>query len=279
MKTIATLLDNATAQLLSANVPDARLDAEYLLSHILNVPRMALTMDAAQSLTYEDELVYRSYIEKRMQRIPLQYIMGYESFMGYVFKTDERALIPRPETELLVEKAVSLLHNYSPAVKVLDLCTGSGAIGISIKKKAPFAKVTLCDLSLDALSLAKANAAALNASVCLKQGDLFDAVPGERFDLILSNPPYIPHEECLSLQAEVRKEPLMALCGGLDGLDFYRRIASDAISHLTPTGALLMEIGYNQAQSVSSLLGLDYQNIAVYEDYSHLPRMVYAQRK
>ena len=217
-----------------------------------------------------------SVLKQREQRVPLQYLMGECEFMGYDFYVDERVLIPRPETELLAERAIAALREH-PHPVALDLCCGNGALAVSMALEVPGAQVHAADLSPDALAVTAKNAELLGASVTLHQGDLFAAVPEIAFDVIVSNPPYIPSADCLTLQEEVRREPMMALDGGADGLNFYRRIASDAPKFLRPGGVLLLEVGFDQAEAVMALLA-DFADVQAHEDYQHIPRMIEARK-
>ena len=166
-----------------------------------------------------------------------------------------------------------------PRARVLDLCCGTGAIGLTLALERPGCQVTLSDLSGEALSLAQENAVRLGASCRFCQGDLFEPVAAETYDLIISNPPYIPADVCRQLQQEVQKEPLMALEGGLDGLYFYRQIAAQGPAHLVAGGLLLLEIGYDQGETVPALLEEHFTQIQMHRDLNHLPRMVTARRK
>lgn len=259
-----------------AHVPDPRVDAELLLAHVLGMDRLSLRLWGTKALQPEQEQRFASLLLSRTQRAPLQYLIGSQGFYGLDILTDSRALIPRPETELLCELGIAFLQGKShPAA--LDLCTGTGAIAIVLKHECPSTAVHATDLSHDALSLARENAQRNQAEITFHQGDLFAPVEGLRFDLILSNPPYIPTLDCRSLQPEVQQEPLMALDGGKDGLDFYRRIAMEAPSHLLPGGLLVVEVGDGQAQAVQRLFteaGL--QNVSIHADLAGLPRMVSA---
>ena len=215
-------------------------------------------------------------VSRRLTRQPLQYLLNTQPFLGRDFYVDERVLIPRPETELLAERAIAALREH-PHPIALDLCCGSGALAVSMALEVPGAQVHAADLSPDALAVTAKNAELLGASVTLHQGDLFAAVPEIAFDVIVSNPPYIPSADCLTLQEEVRREPMMALDGGTDGLNFYRRIASDAPKFLRPGGVLLLEVGFDQAEAVMALLA-DFADVQAHEDYQHIPRMIEARK-
>ena len=257
-------------------IPDPRLDAEYLLAEVLGVSRLSMLLDKGRELTAEEAAAYDALISRREKREPLQYILGSQSFMGFSFKTDRRALIPRFDTEALCEEALKYIR---PGGRALDLCTGSGALAIAMKKLRPGAEVTASDVSRDALALARENAQKLDAAVRFIQGDLFAPLAGERFDVIVSNPPYIPEELRGKLQAEVEKEPALALFAGKDGLDFYRRIAAEAPEHLTPAGRLCLETGDGQGEAVKALLKEGFSDIQIISDLNGLPRVVSARTK
>ena len=274
--TIQDAIRQGTARLEAAAVPDPRLDAEYLLAGVLDQPRLSVCLNKMEPLASDHWQAFEALLRRRESREPLQYILGETPFYGRNFKCDPRALIPRPETELLCELALSTMP---PRGQVLDLCCGTGAIGLTLALERPHCQVTLADLSPEALSLARENASRLGADCRFCQGDLFEAVPGEVFDLIISNPPYIPAQVCTTLQDEVKKEPLMALDGGTDGLYFYRQIAAQAPGYLAPGGHLMLEIGYDQGESVPQLLTESFTHIELHHDLNHLPRMVTARRK
>ena len=257
-------------------IPDPRLDGEYLLADVLGVPRLALLLDKHRELSPAEQAAYRALVARRKQREPLQYILGTQPFMGLPFKTDPRALIPRNDTEALCEAA---LEKAASGMRVLDLCTGSGALAIALAHHCPGAQVTAVDLSPDALALARENAKALGVGVRFFQGDLFAPVEGECFDMILSNPPYIPDGLRGKLQAEVEKEPAMALFAGPDGLDLYRRIAREAPGHLKAGGWLLLEIGDGQFDQVAALLRDHFTAIERINDLNGLPRVIRAERR
>ena len=221
---------------------------------------------------------YQSYVEQRLQRIPLQYILGEAPFFGRLFRVDSRVLIPRPETELLCEWALEVLRNH-PLPRSLDLCCGSGCIGITLKAEKPDAFVTCSDLSPDALSLASENAARLGVDVAFCRTDLLDGFATSGFDLIISNPPYIPSSVCADLQPEVKQEPLLALDGGPDGLSLYRRIIPDAMTTLVRGGILMMELGQGEDAGVEKLL-LEHSfiNVEIQEDLSGIRRMILARK-
>lgn len=266
------------ADMEQAGVPDAQVDASLLLSHITGQNPMNLRLDSWSQVSLADETALRALCEKRKARTPLQYLTGVQSFLGRDFHVDERVLIPRPETELLAERAIALLRaEASPTA--LDLCCGSGCLAVSMALGAPKAAVHAADLSVGALAVTQMNAQRLGAKVTLHQGDLFGALPaGLRFHVIVSNPPYIPAADCLELQEEVRREPMMALDGGADGYDFYRRIAEDAPHFLHFGGTLLMEVGFDQADTAMALCeAAGLTPAAIHEDYQHIPRIVEAR--
>ena len=241
---------------------------------------VALTLGVKRSEVYTDDTVKPSLVEKvdalvkeRATGRPLWYCVGNADFYGYTLKTDERALIPRPETELLAENALKYLDGGKSA---LDLCTGSGAIAIVLKKKSG-AEVTATDVSGDALALAAENAAKNGAEIEFIKSDMFAELGDRRFDVIVSNPPYVASDEIETLQREVRDfEPRIALDGGRDGLDYYRIIAKEAKSHLKDGGILLLECGENQADAVIELL-YGYKNAEKIKDLENIDRIVKAE--
>ena len=272
------LLRLMAAELRDAGVPDAEVDASLLLSHITGQNSMNLRLDSWSQVSLADEEKLRALCEKRKTRTPLQYLTGVQSFLGRDFLVDERVLIPRPETELLAERAIAALR-MRPSPAALDMCCGSGCLAVSMALGAPTADVHAADLSEGALAVTKRNAERLHAKVTLHQGDLFGSIPeGMRFDVIVSNPPYIPAADCLELQEEVRREPLMALDGGADGYDFYRRIAAEAPRFLKDGGVLLLEVGFDQGQDVMALCReAGFREVMAHEDYQHIDRMVEAR--
>ena len=269
-------LDAAVRRLEEAHVPDARLDAEYLLAEALQTPRLSLLIDKLRPVPEEVQAVFDGFVSRREVREPLQYILGTQPFMGFSLRTDARALIPRNDTEAVCEAALQVLPKNGAA---LDLCTGSGALAVAIKKLRPDASVTASDVSADALSLARENAAALGAEVFFAEGDLFAPLKGTRFDLIVSNPPYIPEGLRGELQEEVRKEPTLALFAGVDGLDFYRRIVREAPEHLLPGGWLVLEMGDDQFEAVSAMLTECFEDITLIRDMNGKPRGARARMK
>ena len=265
-----------TAEKALQAIPDPRLDAEYLLSWVLHVPRLNMLIQKQRELTEAERAAFFALVDRRQRREPLQYILGQQPFMGFSFRTDKRALIPRNDTETLCEEA---LKGLKRGARVMDLCTGSGAIAIAMKKLRPDLTVTATDISPDALALALENAAALQANVRFLSGDLFFPVQGETFDCIVSNPPYIPDFLRGKLQEEVNREPGLALFAGPDGLNFYRRIAREAPQYLTDGGVLLLEIGDGQFDPVKALLEKDFAPVTLICDMNGLPRVIRAERK
>ena len=255
-------------------IPEPRLDAEYMLADALHTSRLMMLIDKSRVLTAAEEEAFERMMARREQREPLQYILGSQSFMGFSFKTDPRALIPRNDTEALCEEA---LRHIRPGGRVLDLCTGTGALGIAIQKLCPKAIVAATDISEAAISLAEENARSLQAEVRFLQGDLFAPVSGEEFEVIVSNPPYIPEALRGRLQAEVEKEPALALFAGEDGLDFYRRIAREAPAYLVPQGWLCLEVGDGEAEAVAALLKTNFESARILPDLNGLNRVVSVQ--
>lgn len=248
-------LTDAQQKLEASGCPDPHVDAAWLLEDMLGISTAQVRRYPDRIFTAEEEDLLARALSRRIAGEPLQYITGRADFMGLRFHVDPRVLIPRADTENLVEQALYLLKNTNkPHPAVLDLCTGSGAIGISIAKMFPKADVTLTDISPDALDIARMNAEINGVNVRFAQGDLFEAIGETKFDLVVSNPPYIPRADLAGLQREVQAEPKLALDGGESGLDFYRRIAREARFYLNPEGAVALEVGEGQARDVVALL-------------------------
>ena len=270
------LIRTATVKLRAAGIPDPENDASLLLAHLTGRHALGLRLDTETEMDSASISAYDDLVDQRLNRIPLQYLLGEAPFCGRLFKVDPRVLIPRPETELLCEWALDILKGIS-SPQVLDLCCGSGCIGLTIKAERPDAAVTLTDLSGDALNVTAVNADRLSLDVTIRQADLFDSLSGSSFDLIVSNPPYIPSAECGSLQAEVLMEPVLALDGGPDGCDLYRRIIRSAGSFLAPGGKLLMELGIRESGIISPLLsGNGFAGIEIRKDFAGIDRMILA---
>lgn len=235
-------------------IASARLEAELLLAHVLECDRVRLIVDANRPLTQEELTLYRELIVRRRGGEPLAYIVGHREFFGHRFAVRPGVLIPRPDTEILVEVALNKTRHRTLDGRALDLCTGSGCVAISFLKQRPTWRVTATDTSETALRVAEDNALALGArwNLRLLRGDLFGALERpERFELITCNPPYIPSGEVPDLQREVAEfEPGQALDGGPTGLDFYRRLAQEARSYLVSGGVLAVEVGADQAEEV-----------------------------
>jgi len=247
------LIHQTASAFRDAGIPDPDYDASLLLANLLHRPPLSLRLDTDTALQNDVIEAYRDLCARRLGREPLQYILREAPFMGAMLRVDPRVLIPRPETELLCEWALAEMESIDHP-RVLDLCCGSGCIGLSIRKARPDAEVFLTDISPDALDVATMNARELGLRVVCTAGDLFTGVPGQKFHLIISNPPYIPSAECSMLQQEVLREPRLALDGGTDGLVFYRRICGEAPDHLYPGGILIMELGDGEAIPVKQLM-------------------------
>lgn len=261
-----------------AGIAEAELDAWLLLSHVTGVSRTFYYGNPDRPVTEEEIERYFECIEKRKVRIPLQHITGGQEFMGYSFMVNQHVLIPRQDTEVLAEEA---LKTVRPGMRILDLCTGSGCILLSLlkisaeKRHIDHLIGTGTDISEKALSVAEENAARLHIRAEFKQSDLFERITG-RYDLIVSNPPYIPTGELEGLQEEVRLyDPRIALDGREDGLYFYKRIIQDGIRYLNTGGCLMFEIGHDQREAVSSLMKrYGYTDIYTKKDLSGLDRVV-----
>lgn len=257
-----------------------RLTAEVLLAHTLKTDRVKLYTDLDRPLSKDELSSYRGLIQRRASGEPTQYLTGYREFYARRFMVDARVLIPRPETELLVEAALKVLPKESPT-RVLDLCTGSGCIAVTIAAERPQASVWATDISEGAAEVAKLNAEThgVGGRVTVRVGDLLAPVPAEaKFDLIVSNPPYVKQSELPTLQKEVQREPKQALDGGADGLDVIRRIAADALKHLRPGATLALEIADGQgAQVIDVLTRAGYLDVRAERDLARLDRLAFGK--
>lgn len=260
-------------------IESPRLDAEVLLSHILGRERIYLYVHFDEPLEPAELARYREAIKQRVQRVPVAYIIGEKEFMGLTFKVTADTLVPRPDTEILVQAAVERLRARGETPRFADIGTGSGAICLSILHFLPKAQADTVDISPAARAVAEENAAALGASdrVTFHTGDLLAPLAGQCYDAILSNPPYIPDGDIAALAPEVRlKEPHTALAGGKDGLDFYRRLTADAPAHLKDGGFLAVEIGIHQAAPVAALAAPAFSHTEILKDYAGIERVVIA---
>lgn len=270
----AKLYQIGKEQLQKAGITEAELDARLLLEFICHTDRNALYAHGDQEIEEEKMQDFLQLIEKRAVHIPLQHLTGEQNFMGLDFLVNEHVLIPRQDTEILVEEIMRDLHD---GIRILDMCTGSGCILLSLLHYSNDCSGVGVDVSEDALAVARQNADRLaEKQAVFIQSDLFEKVEGS-FDLIVSNPPYIRSQEIAGLMPEVREhEPHLALDGKDDGLHFYREIIKGAMPHLKRGGQLFFEIGYDQGEAVQALLAANgYTEIAVVKDYAGLDRVVY----
>lgn len=275
--TTLEVLNAATSYLDKQGVESPRLNAEYLLAHVLGKKkRIDIYLEFERPLGEKERAPLRDLVKRRSEGVPLQHLLGTAEFCGHTFTCDARGLIPRPETEQLVEL---ILKNSPDAESILDVGTGSGVIAISLALTLPAARVSACDLSPDALSLARENASRhqLGDRIDFFQSDLL-AKTTETFAIIAANLPYIPSGDILHLSREVQKDPLTALDGGPDGLVLVERLVAQATSHLAPGGLIALEIGHDQAARVTDLLAANnYRDIAAHRDYQDTQRFVLAR--
>jgi release factor glutamine methyltransferase len=275
--TTLEVLNAATSYLDKQGVETPRLNAEYLLAHVLGKKkRIDLYMEFERPLGEKERAPLRDLVKRRSEGIPLQHLLGTAEFCGHLFTCDARGLIPRPETEQLVEL---ILKSSPDATSILDVGTGSGVIAISLALALPASTVSACDLSPAALSLARENAARhqLGTRINFFQSDLLAAI-SDTFSVIAANLPYIPSADISNLSREVQKDPLNALDGGPDGLVLVKRLITEAISRLVPGGLLALEIGHDQAESVMTLFAANnYRDIAAHRDYQGIQRFVSAR--
>lgn len=268
--------------LTEASATITRRDAETMLAHLLERDRAWMLAHPEEELTAAQLRALVAMTERRAEREPLQYITGVQEFFGLSLRITPATLIPRPETEHLVEAVLAWAAaqlSESPKLKVLDVGTGSGAIAIALAKSLPDAEIVACDVSTAALAVARGNAERLGARVRFVESDLLAAFAEyPLFDVIAANPPYVPDLDGALLQAEVRDhEPHIALFGGADGLDLYRRLIPQAQAALRAGGLLAMELGFGQSEPLAALLG-GWKDVRFVEDYAGIPRIVLAER-
>lgn len=259
-------------KLKEVEIGEAQLDARLLLEEVCGTDHNTLLCHGDREVSEAEEEQYRRALEQRAVHVPLQHLLGYQDFMGLRFQVNEHVLIPRQDTEILVEEAMRYLHD---GMRILDLCTGSGCILLSLLHYSNDCEGTGVDISKEALQVAALNAELLGIKADFLKSDLYEKVTG-KFDLLVSNPPYIERKVIPTLMEEVREyDPYIALDGGEDGLDFYRRIIGGAQDYLKRGGQILMEIGSGQAQAVSELLReAGFKEIDVCRDFAGLDRVV-----
>lgn len=267
------LYETGKDRLEKAGIQEAALDARLLLEEVCRTDRNTLLVHGDRAVTEEEETQFRIFIERRSTHEPLQQITGWQEFMGLRFSVTEDVLVPRQDTETLVEEVMRYLRD---GMEILDVCTGSGCILLSLLRYSNGCRGVGCDISEKALAVAGKNAKELGISAQFIQSDLFESIEG-RFEYIVSNPPYIRKDMIPTLMEEVRDhEPLIALDGGEDGLDFYRKITREATEHLYSGGMLFFEIGYDQGEAVKLLMEEEgYEEVTVSQDLAGLDRVVY----
>lgn len=280
-KTYRELYEEGRRILEQAGLPDAALDARFLLEEVCGTNLQTLLVFPEKKVTEEEVNQYRAFIQRRKDREPTAMILGEWDFMGLTFRLNKSTLIPEQDTEILVETALEELKRRGlgeAPLRILDLCTGSGCILLSLLHELRNADGLGTDLSEEALEAARENAVRLGLQerAAFRQGDLWEPVGDERFDLIVSNPPYVPTEVIPTLEPEVRcGEPYAALDGGEDGLVFYRRIMREAAGHLKPSGIIIVESGFDEAPQIAALMqDQKLRGIRTVKDYGGLDRVV-----
>ena len=276
---IKQALEEAKDILKSNNFEDSNIIAKELLSYVLKKDKVYLTINLDSDLTNIEYTEFTKYIEQIIDGKPLQYITQKQEFMGMDFFVNEDVLIPQPDTEILVETVLDICKRYgNQSLRILDLCTGSGAIAISLSKILD-TQIFASDVSTNALEVAEKNNVLNNTKVEFIESNLFEQINGEKFDIIVSNPPYIKNEEIKSLPKQVQNEPYIALAGGEDGLDFYRKIIDEAYKHINKNGYLCLEIGYDQKEDLIKLIkqneNYEYENCI--KDLSNNDRCIIAK--
>jgi release factor glutamine methyltransferase len=279
--TVADIVRWATDDFRARGIESPRLDAELIVGFALHITRTQVLMQAMQELTPAELVKLRELVKRRRAREPMAYILGEREFYGRAFRVDARVLIPRPDTETLVEVALARTKQASMHARVLDLCTGSGCVAVTLARERPTTRVCGVDLSADAVAVARENAHRLGAvNVWFAVGDLFAGARAHGakgpFEIVTANPPYIPTAEIPTLQPDVAVfEPKMALDGGADGLDIARRIIDEAPAHLTQSGVLALEVAAGQAPTVLEYMQKrGFSKLDVARDYGRIERVV-----
>ena len=277
---IQEIVNYSTNKLKENNIEDYNLKAKLLISKVINKPKEYLLIHNNEEIKEEKIFEIKKNLDKIIQGYPIQYITQNQEFMGLNFYVNESVLIPQPDTEILVEEVINIAGTIAEP-KILDLCTGSGAIAVSLKKNInELSKVSASDISKNALDVAKINAKNNKAKIEFIESDLFENIE-KKFNIIVSNPPYIKTEIIKDLSLEVQNEPHIALDGGQDGLDFYRKIINNAYKYLEDDGYLALEIGYDQKQDVIMLIenSQQYKEIYSKKDLSENDRIVICKRR
>lgn len=280
--TISEILKKGMIELKSNNITEPKLKARLLLQYVLEKPRQYLLVYDNEKVTEKQEKAYFTYINKLKKGTPLQHITHQQEFMKMNFYVDNNVLIPRPDTENLVEEVIEIAKKTN-AKKILDICTGSGAIAISLAKYLEKSEIIAVDISGKALKVAKHNAKKneVENQITFVESDLFEKLPKEKYDIIVSNPPYIKKEVIKTLDKEVKQEPEIALDGGEDGLDFYRKIIKEGYDYLKFKGYLCLEIGYDQKDEVIDLVNKEekYEGVYCKKDLYDNDRVIVARVK
>src|SRR5215470_3405720 len=270
------VLDWTTQRFTEAGIAAARLEAQILLAHVLGCTRVQLYTGFDKPLGETELASYRGLIKRRLAGEPVSYLVGETEFWGLPFHVEPSVLVPRPDTETVIEVARAARPDRAAPCRILDLCTGSGVIAVSLAREYPAAQVVATELSPAAAALARRNAArnAVADRVDVREGDLFEPVRGERFDLIAANPPYISSSVIPTLSPEVRREPVIALDGGRDGLSFYDRICAEAREHLVPGGVVILEHGFDHADAVGARpIPAGFTGVTLVHDLAKNPRV------
>ncbi len=271
---VIDLLKNGRKILIENEIEEGSLKTRLLLSNILKVSKEYLIVHEEDEVSKNQEEEFFKKIKRLVDGEPIQYIINSVEFMKIDFFVDNSVLIPQPDTEILVEKVIKICKNDNKCLKILDLCTGSGIICVSLAKNLQNVKMFASDVSKSALQIAKLNSKKNNVEIFFYESDLFENI-NEKFDIIVSNPPYIETEVIKTLSKEVRNEPLLALDGGKDGLNFYRRIAKEAKNYLNSNGKIALEIGFNQKVAVTQIFEEQgYKNIQCFKDLSNNDRVI-----
>jgi release factor glutamine methyltransferase len=279
-KNVFNLLRTAEIFLKSKGISEPRSDAQVVLGFVLSIKRSELLLVGNLRPTCEQIAKFKEYIFRRSKGEPVSYVIGFAGFMGFEFKVNNNVLIPRPETEILVERVLKFA-SMGDKMSVLDLCTGSGCIAVALAKLGKFKNITASDISEDAIKIAKENAKMNNSinAINFVKSDIFDEISGGNFDIIVSNPPYVSDEEYYILKSELKYEPKNALIAKNNGLFFYKKISDKAWKYLRKGGGVFLELNANKVYEIRDIFldNIHYKNVKIMKDYAGLSRVLKAE--
>lgn len=268
------LIKKSTIKLKENNIYDYNIKLKIIIEYFFNIPRNKMIVYMDKDITNKEEVEFEKILEKVINGVPIQYITNKQEFMGIEFYVDENVLIPQPDTETLVESVIKYCDKINHSLKILDLCTGSGAIAISIAKCTKNTRIYASDISKKAIEIARKNAEKNGVQINFIESDMFENILEKDFDIIVANPPYIKTDVIKTLNAEVKNEPYIALNGGIDGLKFYKIICRESKKYITKDGVIFLEIGYDQKEDVTNIFKEKYLDVYCLKDLNNNDRVI-----